>query len=373
MTTAKELSAQITKAMEAVTPGPWAYQRPDTCVKGHMGTANVRVVAQMDESRRGLTNWQADLGYIAAVQPNNMRVILSALADAERDRDYSHDRAMRLAGFLGDETVQQIIARAEAAEQELTDTQTANQCMIEDSIALRDRADSRIAELEQQIANIKASRDCQVTIAAGEEERARKAEAERATYEEILRVVCGHLELPQSESGPADDLSLYDRALEQADVMYRQTEAERVEHKNARYSAEALLQQMTEYALEVTRALTGLSGGGSEMFSGRVGNIYKADIEKCCGVVHDRHAKINGLLVNAVKSKNAAEVKLAEAVKVIEPLAKLASDYDGVPLPKYFGDIDFEMRYSGKDKATVTVDKLRAARSFLSKLEAYSK
>ncbi|NTG01838.1 hypothetical protein G6L30_17105 [Agrobacterium rhizogenes] len=125
--TAKELSAQITKAMEAVTPGPWAYQRPDTYVKGHMGTANVRVVAQMDESRRGLTNWQADLGYIAAVQPNNMRVILSALADAE----------------------------------------------------LQLSADSRIAELEQQIANIKASRDLQVTIAAGEEERARKAEAER--------------------------------------------------------------------------------------------------------------------------------------------------------------------------------------------------
>ncbi|NTG07188.1 hypothetical protein [Rhizobium rhizogenes] len=127
MTTAKELSDQISKAMEGVTPGPWAYQRPDTYVKGHMGTANVRVVAQMDESRRGLTNWQADLGYIAAVQPDNMRVILSALADAE----------------------------------------------------LQSTADARIAELEQQIANIKASRDCHVTIAAGEEERARKAEADR--------------------------------------------------------------------------------------------------------------------------------------------------------------------------------------------------
>jgi hypothetical protein len=104
---------------------------------------------------------------------------------------------------------------------------------------IQSTADSRIAELEQQIANIKASRDLQVTIAADEEERARKAEAERETYEEILRVVCHHLELPQSESGPADDLSLYDRALEQADVMYSQTEAERVEHMNARYKAES--------------------------------------------------------------------------------------------------------------------------------------
>ncbi|KEA07173.1 hypothetical protein [Rhizobium rhizogenes] len=43
---------------------------------------------------------------------------------------------------------------------------------------LQSTADSRIAELEQQIANIKASRDLQVTIAVGEEERARKAETE---------------------------------------------------------------------------------------------------------------------------------------------------------------------------------------------------
>jgi hypothetical protein len=146
-------------------------------------------------------------------------------------------------------------------------------------------ADSRIAELEQQIANIKASRDCQVTIAAGEEERARKAEAERDELKQLIR-----------ENGTPRFNAVCARA----------------------EAAEALLQQMTEYALEVTRALTGLSGGGSEMFSGRVGNIYKADSEKCCGVVHDRHAKMHGLLVNAVKSKNAAEVKLAEAVKVME-------------------------------------------------------
>ncbi|NTF67918.1 hypothetical protein [Rhizobium rhizogenes] len=44
---------------------------------------------------------------------------------------------------------------------------------------IQSTADSRIAELEQQIANIKASRDLQVTIAADEEHRARKAAAER--------------------------------------------------------------------------------------------------------------------------------------------------------------------------------------------------
>ncbi|MEZ2220717.1 hypothetical protein [Rhizobium sp. RCC_161_2] len=194
MTSAKKLSDQITKAMEGVTPGPWHIDPKaaeesffeDVNILRHDGLAVAVCVHNGDIMPPEPAK---NAAYIAATQPDNMRVILSALADAE----------------------------------------------------LQSTADSRIAELEQQIANIKASRDLQVTIAADEEERARKAEAQRETYEEILRVVCGHLELPQSESGPADDLSLYDRALEQADVMYRQTEAERVGHMNARYSAEAKL------------------------------------------------------------------------------------------------------------------------------------
>lgn len=86
---------------------------------------------------------------------------------------------------------------------------------------------------------------CQYTIGAKDaeiadltRERDRLAALEYR-YDDILRVVCHHLELPQSESGPADDVTLYDRALEAADVMYRETEAERVEHQNARYKAEA--------------------------------------------------------------------------------------------------------------------------------------
>jgi hypothetical protein len=194
MSTAKELSNQITKAMEGVTPGPW-YIDPKAAEESFFEDVNIlkhdglAVAVCVHNGDILPPEPEKNAGYIAAVQPDNMRVILSALADAE----------------------------------------------------LQSTADSRIAELVQQIANIKASRDLQVTIAANEEVRARKSEAERDTYEEILRLVCRHLELPQSESGPADDLRLYDKALEQADVVYRQTEAERVEHKNARYKAEAKL------------------------------------------------------------------------------------------------------------------------------------
>ncbi|NTG61798.1 hypothetical protein G6L45_16075 [Agrobacterium rhizogenes] len=129
--TAKELSDQITKAMEGVTPGPWHVDPKaaeesffeDVSILRHDGLAVAVCVHNGDILP---PEPEKNAGYIAAVQPNNIRVILSALADAE----------------------------------------------------LQSTADSRIAELEQQIANIKASRDCQVTIAAGEEERARKAESE---------------------------------------------------------------------------------------------------------------------------------------------------------------------------------------------------
>jgi murein L,D-transpeptidase YcbB/YkuD len=125
--TAKELSDQITKAMEGVTPGPWRTFNgtdifPDD---GDIGATKHIADCSMSGSIGG-DEQRANALFFALCNPDNMRVLLSALADAE----------------------------------------------------LQSTADSRIAELEQQIANIKASRDCQVTIAAGEEERARKAEAE---------------------------------------------------------------------------------------------------------------------------------------------------------------------------------------------------
>lgn len=60
-------------------------------------------------------------------------------------------------------------------------------------------------------------------------------------YEDILRTVCHHLELPQTESGPADDPLLYERALVSLLAELKSTEAERVLHKEARHIAEAKL------------------------------------------------------------------------------------------------------------------------------------
>ena len=68
--------------------------------------------------------------------------------------------------------------------------------------------------------------------------------AKLETYEEILRVVCHHLELPQSESGPADDLRLYDRALEAADEYAREADADLAVNRDARFKAEAEVERL---------------------------------------------------------------------------------------------------------------------------------
>jgi hypothetical protein len=68
------------------------------------------------------------------------------------------------------------------------------------------------------------------------------------TFEDCLRTVCHHLELPQSESGPCDDVTLYDRSLEDLDLLYRKAEAERAVAVSRLHRAEAALQPFADAA-----------------------------------------------------------------------------------------------------------------------------
>ncbi len=72
-------------------------------------------------------------------------------------------------------------------------------------------------------------------------------------YEEILRVVCHHLELPQSESGPADDLTLYDRALEAADEYTKKADADLAVNRDKRFAAEALAMRLANSLAAFTK------------------------------------------------------------------------------------------------------------------------
>ncbi len=83
---------------------------------------------------------------------------------------------------------------------------------------------------------------------------------ERDTTHDCLRIVCHHLELPQSESGPCDDASAYDHALEAADRLYRETQAERDTHAKARWEAEAEVARLTDRLEESERNRNGFEG-----------------------------------------------------------------------------------------------------------------
>jgi hypothetical protein len=92
------------------------------------------------------------------------------------------------------------------------------------------------------------------------------------------------------------------------------------------------LSAMEDYALEVTKAITGLSGGGSEMFSGKIGGIFKADLDKCVQVIRDRHAKTHDILVKAVKEKNAAISASTEILACLKDARRLLSDQEAIDL-----------------------------------------
>lgn len=71
-------------------------------------------------------------------------------------------------------------------------------------------------------------------------------------------------------------------------------------------------EEMRNYALDVTRALTGLVGGGSEMFAGRVGEMFKADIPFCVQRVRERFDRAEARARDAIRARKNAEIGQAE-------------------------------------------------------------
>lgn len=71
-------------------------------------------------------------------------------------------------------------------------------------------------------------------------------------------------------------------------------------------------QALKDYALKITKTLTGLSGGGSEMFDGRIGDMFKADLLRCAERIRDRHAKAHELLIAEKKRAASSQARIAE-------------------------------------------------------------
>lgn len=85
-------------------------------------------------------------------------------------------------------------------------------------------------------------------------------------------------------------------------------------------NAERERDALRTYAHEATKAITGLTAGGSEYFGRKIGDIYTADLPFCVQRIRDRFEGEAERLHKALTEKSAAEAKLAEAKALIKDL-----------------------------------------------------
>jgi len=100
-----------------------------------------------------------------------------------------------------------------------------------------------------------------------------------------------------------------------------------------RFWNEKALQQAVEiaalraYAHEATKVITGLAGGGSENFSGQIGDMFKADLELCAKKIRDRHEMIHGLVVKAKKDNDTLRAENERLRESANAVVQSASDH----------------------------------------------
>lgn len=66
------------------------------------------------------------------------------------------------------------------------------------------------------------------------------------------------------------------------------------------------LELLREYAHEATKAITDLAGGGSELFAGKIGDMFIADLPFCVNRVRERQEMIHRQLVAEVEKRKEA-------------------------------------------------------------------
>ena len=99
------------------------------------------------------------------------------------------------------------------------------------------------------------------------------------------------------------------------------------------------------YALEITRTLTGLTGGGSENFSGKIGDFYKADLPFCAKRIRDREARVHEMVRKAFREAKDAERERDEARAECERLREALTPSAATKFA-YIGEFSFQEEYS---------------------------
>lgn len=69
---------------------------------------------------------------------------------------------------------------------------------------------------------------------------------------------------------------------------------------------------LRSYAHEITKVLTGLAGGGSELFAGQIGTMFKADLHFCKMRISERNARLHDLLAAEMRKRRSLEQEIKD-------------------------------------------------------------
>lgn len=69
------------------------------------------------------------------------------------------------------------------------------------------------------------------------------------------------------------------------------------------------LDALRKYAHDLTIAITGLAGGGSELFGKQISGMYTADIPYCVNKIRDRELRSREQLVSALRFNKSSPPK----------------------------------------------------------------
>jgi hypothetical protein len=72
-----------------------------------------------------------------------------------------------------------------------------------------------------------------------------------------------------------------------------------------RDALQARVEELEPYAREATMLVTGLAGGGSELFAKPIGDFYPADLPFCSARIHDRIDRVRRMGRRALLEKKA--------------------------------------------------------------------